>query len=225
MPRLRIAIFCFCAALCVALLAPAQLGWCAEAKERYIKKLGVSEGYINLEVDGEKVRIPLPEGYEEFSKEDYPDKYEFFYGPKWSSMNLTLCGLVSTEDNIARKNDYLSPARFAFIEIPNEYIPHRLSEYEFKNEMSYLKKYRNEETKKKSRFSFKYLIENNTTLMELRVEKKFSPENNSIAYTETNYLYKKIIISFRFYTSSAIDDSINILLKNTKDYLKLLAEF
>jgi len=231
MPRLSISMLSVCAALCVALLVPAQMGWSAEAKERYIKKLGVSDGYINLEVDGKKMRIPLPVGYEEFSKKDYPDKYEFFYGPKWSSMNLTLCGLVNIDDHTIKKIEISTPSRFVFLEIANEYIPHRFLLDNFRDEKGYIKTNRekiNEEVKKRTKRSYisNYIIDTEKALSELRIEdKEFIKENKATAYTKTYFLFDGFILSIRFYTFSTINDAINILIRQTKDYIIFLKNF
>jgi len=215
MPRLRIAIFCFCAALCVVLLVPAQHGWCAEAKERYIKKLGVSDGYINLKVDGEKVRIPLPEGYEEFSKEDYPEIYNYYYGPVWSNLAVQLGGFINSIDN-KRKSDIHIRPRVFFIDIERVYFSHRLSASAFKNEMNHLKQYESN-----NKFKKLYIYEDDISFSELRIRNE-KTKNKSVAYTNSYFLFKKIIFTIRFYTFDKSINSAESLANETKKYIMKL---
>jgi len=231
MSRLRISMLCIYAALCVALLVPAQFGWCAEAKERYIKKLGVSDGYINLEVDGEKIGIPLPEGYEIYRKEDYPENYENNYGPTRSKLAIQLAGLVNSQDHAIRQKNsghLLTPVRFAFIDIEKVYALHRLSLSEFRTEIGHLKNNsrilaeKNKGTPKDI-FIYSYIVDNGKTLSELRVKKKDSTATNvAMAYTKSYTILEKIVFSIRFYTLDGIHDPINSLVLDTKKYISLI---
>jgi len=73
------------------------------------------------------------------------------------------------------------------------------------------------------RFSREYIIDTDTTLSQLRVEKKaMHPEDGIMAYTRTFYLYNGVIFKISFYSWIEHSNEINDLIVETKNYINLL---
>jgi len=103
---------------------------------RHIELLNVADGYVNLDVDGKTLRIPLPEGYRVYTREEYPESYNFFYGYERREISLPLCGLINIDDHERWiKSSHSTQSRTAYLEIERVFIPHRFSLSRFHTEM------------------------------------------------------------------------------------------
>ena len=127
----------FLSMLCLLAFA-ASPAWSDENKERYIKVLGVDSENLHLEVDGRKLDIPLPDGYEPMPQEKYSKRYLQFIKEAKDAEKLPLCALVNMHED-QNNNDEHPAVKTAFFEIEHDYIGHRFLKGEFAREISNIK--------------------------------------------------------------------------------------
>ena len=217
----------------LSLLALCFVGLCtfparAQEEGRSVKLVGVDEEHINLEVDGRRVRIPLPDGYVVFTEEDYPEMYRFLYKFEEEELMIPLCGLVNAEA-LDKEIDRLD-IKTAYFMIDRDYAEHRFNEESFHNEIQHLKELDRQISEEKSDsaeriFDYSYIYEDKGTLSELRIERNARKNiGRRLAYTSTDKLFEDIAIEFTFYSWVKDDNDINILSVETENYIKKLGK-
>ena len=127
------------AMLCFAMLLPPSAA-CGQEQGRYIKLIGVDAENINLEVDGKKLSIPVPDGYEVMRESDNPGMYAKYFGIAEKYDDLSLYAFIHTQDKLARgKDPAMDKCKTAFFNIDRDYKNRRFTEQEFKNETAKIK--------------------------------------------------------------------------------------
>jgi len=225
--RLRSLLLCF--GLLSLTLFTAVPAWCDEKAERYIKVLGLDADSLHLEVDGRKLDIPLPDGYEPMSPEKYPDLYEYLFETSEESENIPLCFLVNSEENATIQDGELVN-KIILIEILYDFIPKRVSEKTFEEEVNTIKSNHEEfkEWKKLAKrpdYSSYYIYEDSTSIARINIEDEVSSDRKyRIGYSRAWILIEDIVISISFYEDIYTDDNIHSLKKTTLSYIRKLGK-
>ena len=181
----------------------------AQEENRSIKLLDVDDEYINLDVDGRRVRIPLPDGYVVADKQLYSNLYKNIKNKTDTVDDILLCVLVQIDENLNKQEnrDYKS-RYYAYFRIDNEYIDCKADDDMFIGEIDNIKsltKTLMEESnqhmaeKGRSTFSYDFLFESDNFFSILKLEDWASQTQCRFGVAE-NYIYiDQVIITFLMY--------------------------
>ena len=213
----------------VIALASVSLALCADETGRYIKFVEAKDGQIVLEVDGKKLRFPMPDGYRVMKEEDDPEGFANFYKRADRAKDLPLCLVVPIKNKMDAA-DLLK--RRGAIEISRDNVPHRFSENEFINGTKNIKKFYsdllsgvNEERKKRGipEVEIQYIRENKRAISVFWQEKTNRNDVDfRVGFSETQVLIKDIILKIRFFDYIYVTDDAKRLIIFTLDYISKL---
>ena len=210
--------------LCFAMLLPPS-AVCAQEQGRYIKLIGVDDKQITLDVDGKKLNIPLPEGYEVASRDLYAKLYESLERKAKNVNDILLCVLINSYDDKIRQQDpTFNLYRYCLFSIDNDYSQHRFGKGTFKYEIQNLKEIlpiltadSNQHLEKEnlSPFSYKFIFENNFAISQMRIEERPSQERDRIGFTNTYFVVDSLAITFLLYHDICDQADIDKLMEET----------
>ena len=220
-------------ALCLAAVLPLSASR-AEAKDRDIKVTGVDDKYLNLEVDGKKVNIPLPEGYEVAEREPYDKLYKRLERGAAEVNKILLCVLVNSGANIIKRNNssYLG-YKYCLFTIENRYKKMIVSGDVFQREIKRLKEFSltmakdgNQQliNEKLSPFTCKTIFENEFSFSEINIEDWAIQGEYRIGFTETYFNINNIMYTFLMYYDIRDIEDIESLTRETISYIDVLGK-
>lgn len=228
--------FFFALFICLALpLGIVSTAWCADSQDRYIKLVNVDAENINLEVDGRRVNIPVPEGYEVMPEKEYLETYTWLFNRAEEEGSLPLCILINSEDNEKKKRvpDF-KEYRIAFFQIDSSYLHHRFSPQAFSEEIANIKsindeaqKFTNIERKKRGEpeLTATYIYESNKAISFVNAEvTALSGNKYKMAYSCTEIRLFNFAAMFFFYYDIVKESDVAELTKTTQNYIKRLGE-
>ena len=211
----------------------------AQEENRYIKMIGVDDEYINLDVDGKEVRIPLPGGYVVADKQLYSKLYERLIDKSIIDKDnnvedILLCILIhSDDDKYKKRNISFKGYRYCYFKVDYDYKKYRITQEIFINEIENLKYVTNalvEETNQYlssiglSPFSGKFIFENEKILSFTMIEKWPSQKQYRSGFSKNYIFLQPLIITFLMYHNIYNDFDLAQLEEETIVYANQVSE-
>ncbi|MDL2210389.1 hypothetical protein LJC26_06255 [Desulfovibrio sp. OttesenSCG-928-O18] len=203
----------------------------SEAKDRYIKVVGVEGKVLTLDVDGRPVRIPLPEGYEVMREEEYPEAYRHAVAREKKIDSILLSLLVDAKEAQKKRSDTTNTHKVITLRISNIHIDERYNLNTYQNEKDEIKrmtddgnKWANSELQKKNRspFSVNPIFEDIKSICFLEIEDYVNQGNYRLGLTKSYILFEDIVITVVFQKNIQSTAEVDSLVKDTINYMKLI---